>query len=401
MISLDEARQFVLDGCTVATSVTVPVDDARRLITASDLSAIGPIPPFDNTAMDGFALRSADVQVAPVDLALVGTIAAGAVPDIEVGPGQAVRIMTGAPIPPGADAIVMVELTEVADDGGTVTVTTPVPIGNHIRPAGDDVTAGQLVIPAGTELTAAHLGVCASIGVFDIPVVPRPRVGVLSTGDELVDSSAPLEIGQIRDSNRHTLLALVRAMGADGVDLGLVADDETKIREALLAGAATCDAVITSGGVSMGDFDFVKKVLSEIAEMRWMQVAIKPAKPLAFGTIDGTPIFGLPGNPVSSMVSFELFARPGIRKIMGHGEPIPTPVPGVAGADLPRGQDGKTHFARVLASRDSTGVLHVRLARGQGSHQLAAMASSNALAILPDGVGIEAGDTVDLLLLDV
>jgi molybdopterin molybdotransferase len=401
VISLDEARQFVLEGCTVATSVTVPVDDARRLITASDLSAVGPIPPFDNTAMDGFALRSADVQVAPVDLALVGTIAAGAAPDMEVGPGEAVRIMTGAPIPPGADAIVMVELTEVADDGGTVTVTTPVPIGNHIRPAGDDVTAGQLVIPAGTELTAAHLGVCASIGVFDIPVVPRPRVGVLSTGDELVDSSAPLEIGQIRDSNRHTLLALVRAMGADGVDLGLVADDETKIREALVAGAATCDAVITSGGVSMGDFDFVKKVLSEIAEMRWMQVAIKPAKPLAFGTIDGTPIFGLPGNPVSSMVSFELFARPGIRKIMGHDEPIPTPVPGVAGADLPRGQDGKTHFARVLASRDSTGVLHVRLARGQGSHQLAAMASSNALAILPDGVGIEAGDTVDLLLLDV
>lgn len=400
MISLDEARQFVLDGCTVAASATVPIDNARRLITATDLSAIGPIPPFDNTAMDGFALRSADVQAAPIDLALVGTIAAGASPDIEVGPGQAVRIMTGAPIPPGADAVIMVELTEVSDDGNTVSVTKPVPVGNHIRPAGDDVTAGQLVIPAGTELTAAHLGVCASIGLFDIPVFPRPRIGVMSTGDELIDSPAPLEIGQIRDSNRHTLLALVRAMGADGVDLGLVADDEAKIREALVAGAATCDAVITSGGVSMGDFDFVKKVLSEIAEMRWMQVAIKPAKPLAFGTIDRTPIFGLPGNPVSSMVSFELFARPGIRKIMGHSEPIPIPVPGVAGADLPRGRDGKTHFARVLATRDSTGVLHVRLARGQGSHQLAAMASSNALAIIPDGDGIEAGDTVDLLLLD-
>ena len=199
----------------------------------------------------------------------------------------------------------------MADDLSTVEVQEAVPVGNHIRPTGDDVAAGDVVFTAGTELSPAHLGVCASIGVYEVMAYRRPRIGVISTGDELVDEPRPLEMGQIHDSNRHTLLALVNAMGADGVDLGLIVDDEDQIRSAMSAAAEQCDAVITSGGVSMGDFDYVKKVLTEIGDMRWMQVAIKPAKPLAFGTVGDTPIFGLPGNPVSSMVSFELFARPG------------------------------------------------------------------------------------------
>ena len=399
MIALSEAREFVLSKCVPGPVVAVPVDDAADLVTANDLAAVGPIPPFDNTAMDGFAVRAADVASAPVTLKMIGTIAAGAVPDMTVGEGEAVRIMTGAPMPPGADAVVMVELTNLADDHATVDVAESVPVGNHIRPTGDDVQAGQIVFTAGTELRPAHLGVCTSIGIYDIPVIQRPRVGVISTGDELVDGPRPLGIGQIHDSNRHTLLALLDAMGATAVDLGLVPDDEDQIREAMTAAATSCDAVVTSGGVSMGDFDFVKKVLTEIGDMRWMQVAIKPAKPLAFGTVDGTPIFGLPGNPVSSMVSFELFARPGIRKMMGHADPIPTTVTGVAGTDMLRGPDGKTHFARVHAAMRDDGRYEASFSGRQGSHQLSAMAAANALAVIPSGDGVKTGDPVDLLLL--
>ncbi len=399
VIPLDEARSYVLSKCDPLEETMAPVDDALGLVTTRPLASTGPIPPFDNTAMDGFAIRSADVAEAPVTLEMIGTIAAGAAPDIEVGPGQAVRIMTGAPMPPGADAVVMVELTTMADDLGSVDVHQSVPVANHVRPAGDDVETGQIVFEAGTELCAAHLGVCASIGVYDIPVTRRPRVGVISTGDELVDSAAPLGIGQIRDSNRHTLLALVESVGAVAVDLGLIRDDETAIHNAMTSAATECDAVVTSGGVSMGDFDYVKKVLTEIGDMRWMQVAIKPAKPLAFGAVDGTPIFGLPGNPVSSMVSFELFARPGLRAMMGHAEPMLAPVPGIAGADMVRRTDGKTHFARVHATMRADGRYEATFSGGQGSHQLSAMAAANALAIVPDGDGIAAGEAVDLILL--
>lgn len=400
MIPLAEAQEFVLSKCHELESTLSPIDDARRLVTTEALRANGPIPPFDNTAMDGFAIRADDVSGAPVTLEMIGTIAAGSAPDFEVGPGQAARIMTGAPIPAGADAIVMVELTTLAEDLSSVEVHESVPVGNHIRPTGDDVVDGTIVFEAGTELSPTHLGVCASIGVYEIPVVRRPRVGVISTGDELVDEPVPLKAGQIRDSNRHTLLGLVDALGAQGVDLGLIPDDEDQIREAMTSAAAQCDAVITSGGVSMGDFDYVKKVLTEIGDMRWMQVAIKPAKPLAFGTVEGTPIFGLPGNPVSSMVSFELFARPGLRAMMGHAQPFVPSVPGIAGADMLRRPDGKTHFARVHARMGDDGRYSASFSGGQGSHQLSAMAAANALAVIADGEGVAEGEPVELILLD-
>ena len=399
MIPLAEATDHVLAGCRPLEPATVPIDEALHLVTTSAVVATGPIPPFDNTAMDGFAVRADDVAAAPTSLELIGTVAAGAAPDVVVGPGQAVRIMTGAPIPPGADAVVMVEWTRPADDGRTVHVDRPVPVGNHIRPSGDDVRAGDVVLDVGTGLGPAHLGVCTSLGVYAVEVHRRPRVGVMSTGDELVDRPGPLGVGQIRDSNRHTLLALVASTGAVGVDLGVVADDEAAIRAALLEAATSCDAIIMSGGVSMGDFDYVKSVLDEIGDMRWMQVAIKPAKPLAFGTVDGVPVFGLPGNPVSSMVSFELFARPGIGRLMGRPDAGPTTIGGLAGDDLPRRPDGKTHFARVVAEPNEAGILVVGLAGGQGSHQLSAMAAANALAIIPDGDGLRAGDRVELIQL--
>ena len=225
-------------------------------------------------------------------------------------------------------------------------------------------------------------------------------MGVISTGDELVEGPAPLGPGEIRDSNRLTLLALLAEAGFDGVDLGLIRDDEALITAGFERGATTCDAVISSGGVSMGEFDFVKQVLDRAGEINWMQVAIKPAKPLAFGHIGSTPIFGLPGNPVSSMVSFELFARPGLRKMAGHKLLDRLVVRAVLPDGYRRGTDGRTHYVRVAASYDATNRQFVaRAAAGQGSHQLTGMAAANALAIVLDGPNVEPGGEVDMILL--
>lgn len=396
MIPLAEAEAFVLGRCVELDPIELPVGEALGHVTAEAVTCAENVPPFDNTAMDGFALRAADTSDAPVSLAIAGELAAGARPDIEVGPGQAVRIMTGAAIPPGADAVVMVELTSVSTDGATVEVLETIPPANHIRRAGEDLEPGQLVFPERTVLGPGHLGVLNSLGVTAVKVFPKVRVGVMSTGDELVDDGGPLEPGQIRDSNRRTLLAMVEEAGAESVDLGLIRDDEAAIAEALEAGVAACDAVLTSGGVSMGDYDYVKVVLDQIGDMAWMQVAIKPAKPLAFGTVGAVPVFGLPGNPVSSMVSFELFARPGLRKMMGHTRLDRIRQDGVAAADLARRRDGKIHFARVRTDYED-GRWWVRSSGGQGSHQLAAMAWANALAILPDGEGVAEGERVTFI----
>jgi molybdopterin molybdotransferase len=402
VIPLDEARGAVLAGCTRLPAVRVPIDDALGLVLSEEVRSAQAVPPFANTAMDGFAIRSADSAGAPVALTVVGTIAAGSPPDIEVGEGEAVRIMTGAPIPPGADAVIMVERTQPAEDGGTVLVLDEVPVGNHVRPAGEDVPEGSVVFEAGTVLTAGHLGVLASVGLFNAPVFRRPRVGVLSTGDELVDrGGVDLKPGQIFDANRHTLLALVARAGAVPVDLGCAPDDEAAITSAVERAARECDALITSGGVSVGDFDYVKVVLDKLSggSMRWMQVAVKPAKPLAFGVVEGVPVFGLPGNPVSSMVSFELFARPGIQKLLGAPAPYHQNVLAVADQALPRTADGKTHFVRVRAEFGVDGRVHVRSSGGQASNLLRSMALANALAVLPDGDGVEAGADVEALLL--
>ncbi len=224
-------------------------------------------------------------------------------------------------------------------------------------------------------------------------------VAVLSTGDELVDDGSPLQAGQIRESNRTMLAAMLEEAGCDVLDLGIVRDDEEALEAVLRDAAARCDAIVTSGGVSMGDYDVVKAVLGRIADMHWMQIAIKPAKPFAFGTIDGTPIFGLPGNPVSSMVSFEMIARPALRSMMGHPSPLRTQLVGVTDVDLRRHVDGKTHLLRVNGAFEDDGRYHVRPVGAQGSHQLAATATADAIAVLPDGPGVVAGADVDVVLL--
>jgi molybdopterin molybdotransferase len=399
VIQLVDARRHVLERVAVADPVEVPVPDAVGLVLARRVVAGEDVPPFANTAMDGFALRAADTAGAPVDLEVVETIAAGHAATVEVGPGQASRIFTGAPMPAGADAVVMVERTAPLD-GRRVRVELEVPVGNHVRRAGDDLEVGTTVFREGEVLTAGHLGVLASLGVGEVTVHPRRRVGVMSTGDELVEGPQSLGPGQIRDSNRRTLLALLEQAGCDAVDLGIVRDVETDVKAALRRAVADCDAVLTSGGVSMGDIDLVKVVLDRMGDMRWMQVAIKPAKPFAFGLVDGTPVFGLPGNPVSSMVSFELLARPALLRAMGHRDLDRATVVAVADHSFDRRDDGKTHFARSVAEHRSDGRVHVRSAGGQGSHQLAAMAAANALAILPPGDGVAKGGQLTAMLLD-
>ena len=399
MIPLEEARDHVIGAVRPLDPTVLALPDALGLVLVNDVASSEAVPPFANTAMDGFAVQAADTAAAPTTLDVVGTIAAGDTGDIPVGPGQAARIMTGAPLPPGADAIIMVELTTLADDGATVDIAEAVPEGNHVRSAGEDIEPGDTVFEAGTVITPGHLGVLASLGRFEVEVRPRPRVGVISTGDELVDGPEPLKHGQIRDSNRRTLLALLDESGFEGVDLGLVPDDKDALTEAIQNATTTCDALMSSGGVSMGAFDYVKVVLDEIGEMRWMQIAIKPAKPMAFGFVGDMPVFGLPGNPVSSMVSYELFARPALRKMAGHTQLDRPWVDAIAGQDLLRRPDGKIHFARVV-SEYIDGDYRLRFAGGQGSHQLRAMADANALAVVPDGDGVAEGGTITAILLD-
>jgi molybdenum cofactor synthesis domain-containing protein len=396
LVPLEEAQAYVLERVATLPGVELALDDALGTVAAAEVVAAEAVPPFANSAMDGYAVRAADTAGAPVELKIMGMLAAGQSTEASVGEGEAIRIMTGAPMPSDADAVVLVERTHTTGD--TVTIDITVDSGTSVREVGEDVQPGDIVAAPGTLLTPAHLGVLASVGVERVTVHRRPRVGVLSTGNELV-TSGPLGRGQIRNSNRPTLLALVREAGFEAVDLGTADDDEGSITDALLSAADACDAVLTTGGVSMGDFDYVKVALESIGAMRWMQIAIKPAKPFAFGTVGRVPVFGLPGNPVSSMVSFELFARPALRHMAGRTDLHRLVVPAVATSGFRRRPDGKTHFVRVVAAQNADGLWSVQSAGDQGAHQLAVMASANALAIVPDGNGVEPGHGVHAMLL--
>jgi molybdopterin molybdotransferase len=400
VIPLAEVQAEIFGAVARLEPVALPLRDALGLVTASEVTAGEAVPPFANTAMDGYAVRAADtdgaVPDAPVTLPVVGELPAGHAPTRAVAEGEAIRIMTGAPIPDGADAIVIVEYTE--RDGDAVRVMHTARPGDHIRAAGGDLTPGDLVFTAGTVLGPPHLGVLASLGAQEVDVVRRARVGVFSTGDELVERG-PLRPGQIRDSNRPMLLGLVADAGADAADLGAAPDDEGLITRTLEDALASCDAVLTSGGVSVGDFDYVKVALDRLGGLRSWQVAIKPAKPLAFGVIGGTPVFGLPGNPVSSLVSFELFARPTLLQMMGHAARFRPEVVATAGHAMPRKPDGKLHLDRVRVRPEGDG--YVATSTGaQASNVLSATAAANGLALLPDGDGVPEGGNVRVMRLD-
>lgn len=400
MTPLEEVRQLVLSYCVRLAPVQMARRDAAGLVLAADVVATEPVPPFANTAVDGYALIAADTASGSVELQVIGEVAAGTVSSVAVTPGTAIRIMTGAPIPAGCDAVVMVEDTErVGND--RVQVNRVVEVGASIRDAGSDVSVGATVFTAGTRISPMVEGVLASINANTVQVLPRVVVGVMSTGDELVDDGSPLQPGQIRESNRTMLLRIIEEAGATAVDLGIVRDDEAVLEQALrdAVNVHGCHALVTSGGVSMGDYDVVKAVLGRIAKMHWFQIAMKPAKPFAFGTLQNSsgtdvPIFGLPGNPVSSLMSFELIARPALRTMMGLSDAFRPRVRAIIDEDVKRGEDGKVHFDRVHATWGNDGRVHVVRTGAQGSHQLAATSMANAIMAVPNGQGVRAGDEV-------
>jgi molybdopterin molybdotransferase len=404
VIPLEEAQRFVLGLCGPLPAAELALDDALGCVVAVPVEATEQIPSFANSSMDGYAVRADDTKAAPVELEVIGSIMAGRPLDRTVGVGQAARIMTGAPLPDGADAVCMIEETDSARDGRSVVIRRALRSGDFVRAPGRDVAVGDAIAPAATALTAAHLGVLADQGATGVVVHRRPRIGVLSTGDELFEGEGPLPRGMIRDANRHTLMALVRRDGWECTDLGIIGDDESALVELFGRAGAACDAIVTSGGVSVGDLDLVKSVLEKLCawNMRWMQVAIRPAKPLAFGVLadSGTPVFGLPGNPVSAMVSFELFVRPALRLMGGHRFLHRPVLSATTEVDLHREPDGKLHLLRARLTIDGTGNLRVGTTAGQESHQLQSMSGANALILLPDGDGADEGERVDVLVID-
>jgi molybdenum cofactor synthesis domain-containing protein len=406
MTPLDDVRKVVLSHCGPGPIVSVPASQAQGLVLATDVVATEPVPPFDNTAVDGYAVRAHDVGDVPVTLEVIGELAAGGVATSAIRKGTAIRIMTGAPIPDGCDAVVMVEDTS-RDGDLQVVIRKSASSGDAIRRTGSDVQAGVTVLTHGVVVTAMVEGVLASINARTVSVYQRPRVGILSTGDELIDDGSPLQPGQIRESNRTMLRRIIAETGAEVLDIGIVRDDESVLEQVLrdAVNVQHCDALVTSGGVSMGDYDVVKAVLGRIAAMQWFQIAMKPAKPFAFGTLTNDagvaiPIFGLPGNPVSSLMSFELLARPALKSMMGHRDPYRAQVQAIVDEDVVRKPDGKTHFDRVHAYWGAhDGRVHVRRTGPQGSHQLAATAIANAIMAVPDGTGVRVGDEVTVSFL--
>jgi len=406
MRPLSEVRDLVLSRCAPLAPRPVDLLAALGCTVTSDVTAPADLPGFASSAMDGFAVRAADVASAtaelPVVLEVTQTVMAGQAPTRTVGARQAIRIMTGAPVPDGADAVVPVEQTRfsagVRDADETVAVLAPVPAGQHVRGAADDVAAGTVVVAAGTVLTPPLIGVLASLGLTRVEVVPRPRVGVISTGDELVEPPRGLAVGQIRDSNRPMLLALVASAGAGAIDLGWVRDDVDAVAAALHAAAFRCDLILTTGGVSMGEADVVKLVLDRMGDPEWIQIAIRPAKPFAIAAVDGVPLLGLPGNPVSALVLFEVLARPAIGHLAGRSDLDRPRVTARAAVALERRPDGKDHLLRVTLDH-ADGRLRATPVAAQGSHQLVATALATGLAIVPDGDGIAAGADVEVIVL--
>ncbi len=395
MKPLAQAQAEILAGVPRLGTEEVPVAEALSRVMAEPAVATGPVPPFPNSAMDGYAVRAGDLSSIPVTLPVNEDVAAGSVPTLDVVPGTATRIMTGAPMPGGADAVVPVEDTESADRS-TVTINASVGEGTHVRPAGGDVAPGDVVVEAGVRLTARHVAALAGAGIA--PVVSKvPTVALMSTGDEVVEpDTAELAPGKIRDTNRVLLRAMLADLGVPFVDLGIVGDDTEELRAAYVHAAEVGDVIVSTGGVSMGDFDFVKAILRDTGSVDFWRVAMQPGKPFAFGNVSGTPLFGLPGNPVSTFVSFEQFVRPAILSMMGATKVFRPRIAGIMGEDV-QTNDEKEVFLRVLLAEDSNGSFVAVRSGGQGSNVLSALAAAEAFAVIPVGVGsLSAGDPVTL-----
>jgi molybdopterin molybdotransferase len=416
MISVEEAQEKLLSHVSVLGKEDVPILEALGQVLAEDVRSDINVPPLDNSAMDGYALQAKDtVGAAPGSPRLVrviDTIAAGSISDKEVVPGTAMRIMTGAPIPKGADSVVRFEDTDEADwrAGGPITeigICVKAEKGQNVRRAGEDITKGTAVLPEGTIIRPAEVGILASLGRSMVSVISRPVVAVLATGNELVEVDQPLPPGKIYNSNSYSVAALVRRYGGIPRVLGIALDSKESLVTAI-RGGLDADMLITSGGVSLGDYDIVKDVLAEEGEIGFWSVRMKPGKPLAFGTIRGVdktgasctiPHLGLPGNPVSSMVTFEIFARPAILKMMGKKNLAKPTIEAVL-EDHVLNSDGRRVFTRAIVEKRG-GRYFARLTGPQGSGVLTSMSLANGLVIVPEDVAVaRPGATVRVMMLD-
>ena len=397
LLSVEEARRRMLAAVSPVTGVEqLGLRGALGRVLADDLASPFDVPPFPNSAMDGYAVRSADCGGRErVTLDVVGSSFAGSPYEGEVGSGQAVRIMTGAVLPDGADAVVMQE--RVQRDGDRIGFDAAgVEAGLNVRYPGEDLQAGEPVLQQGRRLTAADLGLLASLGLGEVRVQRRLRVAFFSTGDELRSVGQPLQRGQIYDSNRYILHGLLSEAGVELLDMGVIPDDRQAVRDAFREAAAMADAIVTSGGVSVGEADFVKETLDEMGQVDFWKIAIKPGKPLAFGTLDGAVFFGLPGNPVSVMATFYQFAKPALMKMAGAraGEPLTVRV---RSADTLRKAPGRMEFQRGRLVHAEDGHWEVHSTGRQGSHVLSSMSRADCFILLPaESAGVEAGEEVEV-----
>jgi molybdopterin molybdotransferase len=406
-----EALRTILRGVHPLSAEERPLLDALGSVLAEDVAAPVDLPPWDNSAMDGFAVRADDVRGAsaasPRVLRVVDDVAAGHFPSRPVGPGEAIRIMTGAPVPAGADGVIRVEHTDggsgIGTAEGTVAIRLDADAGKNVRPRGEDVRAGDVVLRAGAVLRAGELGVAAAFGRARLPVIRRPVVAVLASGDELVPVEAFEEVRagrRIVSTNSYALAAQLAESGLEARVLGIARDTPESLREHLQR-AAGCDAVITTAGISMGEHDFVLRTLREMGtEVNFWRVRIRPGSAMAFGRIGalgGIPWFGLPGNPVSTMVTFELFVRPALLRMCGRTRIHPPTVEAVMGESyFARGE--MMHFPRVRLAREADGGVSARLTGGQGSGIATSMAAADGLAIVPADTVLRPGDGVRVLV---
>jgi molybdopterin molybdotransferase len=395
MISVESASETILNEIKPLGLESVDLVSALGRVIGEDILAVRNNPPWDNSAMDGYALVSSDAVTAsgsnPVTLKVIYDLPAGSVPKGAVKSGEAVRIMTGAPVPEGATAVVMVEKTEGAD--GAVVIKAPVRAGENVRKRGEDFRAGEVVIKAGAVVRPAEVSMLATVGVPFVFVHRKPRVAVLSTGDELVDVLSVPVAGKIINSNGYALASLVAECGGEPIQLGIAKDTKESLHEKLSL-AMKADCIISSGGVSVGDYDFVKDVLREMgSSMIFWKVAMKPGKPLAFGVIGGKPAFGLPGNPISSMVAFEQFVRPALLKMAGRKEIFRRTFPARLTRDL-KIKPGRMNFIRAeLKAGDRE--LSVEPLEGQGSGVISTMVRANSFIVVPaDSTGFKKDETV-------
>lgn len=384
MINVDDAKKIILSKIRVLDSEKIDILASIGRILAGDICSDLNIPPFDNSAMDGYAVSSSDAaeasQQKPASLEVIEDLPAGGVAKQKIQKGEATRIMTGAPIPQGANAVIMVEKTQ--RDGKRVKVFEGVKPNKNIRRLGEDIKRGELVLKKGKIISSAEMGILASLGIKSIRVTKCPRIGILATGDELAEIGENLKPGKIRNSNTYSLFGQVKSAGGTPHQLGIARDNKIEIRKKIEGGLDN-DMLLISGGVSVGDYDYVKEVMAGLdGRIEFWKVAMRPGKPLAFGVINGKPVFGLPGNPVSSMVSFEVFVRPAILKMLGQSHDIRMEIDAVLEEDIDK-KIGFRYFLRAQ-TRWEDGVYLTRTTGPQGSGILKSMTLANSLIILPE-----------------